>query len=329
MRRSIEENATRARVAYARGAMSGELSLVEQLRAIAGVERNVNRFSIPRAEGHEVSVVFSPGTSESLELSVVFPSHESAARRPSPRRAVALPLAAPRPLEIKLSREAPIHVRAKAMGINREVQLGDPLFDGQVYINSRTSDEIIREVLGDAAVRSTLLDLLERDASVIVLDDREGRVTAYVVGFRERSPDQSRAERMLGAMDRFATSLPAVSAAPGGRSSDRLATGLVLLGILAFLGMLAAPLLYFYLSPERCHVSTGEGMSITCSAGPECCRPAVVGLLGGGALSVVLSILFFFTVRGQSNSLSKMISAIVITSLLLLELGAIVGRIAW
>jgi hypothetical protein len=215
------------------------------------------------------------------------------------------------------------------MGINREVQLGDPLFDGQVYINSRTSDEIIREVLGDAAVRSTLLDLLERDASVIVLDDREGRVTAYVVGFRERSPDQSRAERMLAAMDRFATSLPAVSAAPGGRSSDRLATGLVLLGILAFLGMLAAPLLYFYLSPERCHVSTGEGMSITCSAGPECCRPAVVGLLGGGALSVVLSILFFFTVRGQSNSLSKMISAIVITSLLLLEVGAIVGRIAW
>lgn len=305
---------------------------MEQLREIAGVQRDENRFSIPRPAGHTVSVIFSPGSSESLELAVAFPTHSMSppeAGSDPRRRAIALPLSAPRPLRIKLSREASIHVRAKEMGINREVQLGDALFDGQVYINSRTSDEIIREVLGDAAVRSTVRDLLERDASVIVLDDTEGLVAAYVVGFRERSPDQSRAERMLAAMDRLATSLPAVSAAPGGRASDRLVLGLVLLGILAFLGMLAAPILYFYLSPERCHVSTGEGMSITCSAGPECCRPAVVGLLGGGALSVVLSIIFFFTVRGQSNSLSKMISAIVITSLLLLELGAIVGRIAW
>lgn len=310
----------------------GELSLVEQLRAIAGVERNQNRFSIPRPAGHSVSVIFSPGSSESLELAVSFPSHEAASHGvpgSERRRTIALPLAAPRPLRIKLSREAPIHVRAKEMGINREVQLGDSAFDGQVYINSPSGDEIIREVLSEAGARSVIRDLLERDASVIVLDDEGGRVVVHVIEFRQRSPDQSRANRMLEAMDKLALSLPAVSTAPGGPLRDRLAIGLICSGILAFVGMLAAPLLYFYLTPEHCRVTRGDGMHLSCAVGPECCRPGMMGLVGGAALAVPLSLFFFYMIRGQSNSLSKMISAIVITSMLLLEVGAILGRILW
>jgi hypothetical protein len=310
---------------------SGELSLVEQLRAIAGVERDENRFAIPRPAGHSVNVIFSPGSSESLELAVAFPTHSLPPPGPGPgrRRAIALPLAAPRPLRIKLSREASIHVKAKEMGINREVQLGDPAFDGQVYVNSLSGDEIIRDVLSDDAARSAVRDLLERDASVIVLDDEAGRVVVSVVEFRHRYPDQERANRMLEVMDKLVLALPAVSATPGGGLRDRLAMLLVCLGILAFVGLLAAPLIYFHLSPERCHVTHSDGMSISCSVGPECCRPGLVGLASGGVLSVPLSILFFYVVRGQSNSLSKMISAIVITSVLLLELGAIVGRLVW
>jgi hypothetical protein len=309
--------------------MSGELSLVEQLRAIAGVERDVNRFSIPRPGGHEVGVIFSPGSSESLEISVAFPMHDAASGDQPRRRAIALPLAAPRPLAIKLSREASIHVRAKEMGINREVQLGDPAFDGQVYINSPSGDEIIREVLAEEGARTAIRELLERDASVIVIDDDAGRVVVFVVEFRQRSPDQERAERMLAAMDQLATLFPAVSATPGGRQRDTLALSLIGLGILAFVGLLAAPLLYFYLTPERCRVQHSDGASLACSVGPECCRPGLLGLAGGAALSVPLAIFFFYWVRGQSNSLSKMISAMVIASILLLEIGALIGRLVW
>ncbi|NUQ72415.1 MAG: hypothetical protein HUU21_02565 [Polyangiaceae bacterium] len=307
----------------------GELSLVEQFRAIAGASRDQNRFSIARPAGHSVSVVFSPGSSESLELAVKFPSHEAGLPKSERRRAIALPLSAPRPLYIKLSREGASHVRAKEMGINREVQLGDPAFDGQVYINSPSGDEIIREVLSDEGARSAVRQLLDRDASVIVLDDEAGRVVVFVIEFRQRSPDQSRAERILAQMDKLAQSLPAVSAAPGGPLRDWLAISLIMSGILAFVGMLAAPLLYFYLTPERCRVTRGDGMHLACSVGPECCRPGFMGLLGGAALAVPLSIFFFFAIRGQSNSLSKMISAIVITSVLLLELGAILGRLVY
>lgn len=305
---------------------------MEQLREIAGVQRDENRFSIPRPAGHTVSVIFSPGSSESLELAVAFPTHSMSppeAGSDPRRRAIALPLSAPRPLRIKLSREASIHVRAKEMGINREVQLGDPAFDGQVYVNSLSGDEIIRDVLSNDSARSAIRDLLDRDANVIVLDDEAGRVVVSVVEFRHRSPDQERATRMLEVMDKLVLSLPAVSATPGGGLRDRLAMLLVCLGILAFVGMLAAPLIYFYLSPDHCHVTHSDGISISCSVGPECCRPGVVGLASGAVLSVPLSILFFYIVRGQSNSLSKMISAIVITGVLLLELGAIVGRLVW
>ena len=311
---------------------SQELTLVEQLRAIAGAPPNENRFSIPRPAGHSVSVVFSPGTSQTLELAVAFPSDEpgSGGRAGSGRRrAIALPLSAPRPLGIKLTRESSNHVRAKEMGINREVQLGDAAFDGQVYINSRSGDEIIREVLGDAETRATIRELLEHDASIIVLDDDEGRAVVFVVGFRERNPDQARADRMLEAMDRLAQSLPAVSAAPGGALRDRLEIGLVCLGILAFVGLLGAPLIYLFMTPEHCRVDRSEGMTLACSVGPECCRPAVIGLASGAALAIPLAIFFFYTIRGQSNSLSKMISAIVITSFLLLEIGAVIARLVY
>ena len=185
---------------------SQELTLVEQLRAIAGAPPNENRFSIPRPAGHSVSVVFSPGTSQTLELAVAFPSDEpgSGGRAGSGRRrAIALPLSAPRPLGIKLTRESSNHVRAKEMGINREVQLGDPAFDGQVYVNSLSGDEIIRDVLSNDSARSAVRELLDRDASVIVLDDEAGRVVVNVVEFRHRYPDQERATRMLAVMDKL------------------------------------------------------------------------------------------------------------------------------
>lgn len=323
----MEERLKRPGLAYAPARM---LSLIEQLREIAGVERNVNEFSIQIPGKTEVRVLFSRGSTDTLILSVAFPSPDTAAfPQTAARRPIALPLSAPRPLSIQLTRELSTHVRAKEMGINREVQLGDPTFDGHVYINSPSGDDIIREVLASPDLRAAARDLLEHDASILVIDDAKGRVNVAVIEFHHREPDQSRAERMLQNVHRIAIALPPVSATPGVRQRDWLFTSLVILGIIAFIGLIVATPLYQHLSPEHCLRRGQESVSLVCKAGPECCRPALYGLGAGAGLSVPLAILLFYTVRGQSNSLPKMVSAIVISSALLLEISALLGRILW
>jgi hypothetical protein len=312
--------------------MTAELSLIEQLRAIAGVGSDTNRFSITTG-AHVIDVLFAPGSSDSLTLCVPFPppfpGPEAGARRPADHKGIALPLAAPRPLWISLKHESRTSMRAKEMGINREVEVGDAAFDERIYINSPSDDEIIKAVLAAPDLRAAVLELLERDASSIVIDDDSARVVVNVVEFKRRIPDQERGARMLAALTRIAAALPSVSPTPGGRRRDLGGKAMILCGILAFIGVLATPIAYHRLTPRHCIQRGSEGSHLICSAGPECCTPILTGLGVASLLSAILGIFLFYTVRGRSNSFNRMLASIIISTALLFEIGVIVARLAW
>lgn len=310
--------------------MANKLTLIGQLRVMAGVEADTNRFGIQR-DGRAISVVFKPGTSDTLELTTPYPGPEAGTKRPAGFRGVALPLTAPRPLRIHLFKESRLSVRLKEMGIEREVELGDPLFDQRVYINSPSGDDIIKAVLAEPGARAAVIELLERDAASIVIDDKNGQVGLNLVRFTEREPDQERAVRMLDALGCLVSALPSVSPTPEGRPADVAWAIMVFMGITGFIGVIGTPLAYFRLGPEYClkPVGLGDETKVVCSAGPECCTPGYVGLGVGVLIAVLLSVFFFFTVRGRSDSFTRMIVAILSTSVFVIEASVIVARLVW
>jgi hypothetical protein len=73
----------------------------------------------------------------------------------------------------------------------------------------------------------------------------------------------------------------------------------------------------------------GDATKVVCSAGPECCTPGYVGLGVGGLIAAILAVYFFFTVRGRSDSFTRMIVAILSTSVFVIEASVIVARLVW
>lgn len=64
------------------------------------------------------------------------------------------------PYAILLRREGGLDRAGKNMGINREVQIGDELFDKEVYIETDGQDEDVRRILAEATVRAPIRELL-------------------------------------------------------------------------------------------------------------------------------------------------------------------------
>lgn len=64
----------------------------------------------------------------------------------------------------------------KAVGLNRELQLGDPAFDAAVYVESEAPDALVARVLVEPAARAAAVALVRGPAREVQLG--EGRVTA-------------------------------------------------------------------------------------------------------------------------------------------------------
>ena len=310
------------------------LTLVEQLRALAGVDEDVNTFEILR-ESCRIRVVWSPGSTDSLDLSTPVPtpppgrsegvrSAGGAYRGPG----VVPTLVMPRPMKIKLRREEPDDKDHKAAGINREFQTGDPAFDERVYIDTDSEDEVIRAVLASPDARAAALDLLRKDCSSILVDDNAGNITLSIVEFTKRAPDQARAERLVENLARLARALPPVRGS-GAVPVDPVGCPVFGGCALTILGLFAAPLIYFWISPDRCVESDGDGSNLVCDAGPECCTPGLVGIAGGALVSLPLILLFSRVIRGRSDSSQTRVFAYVAVLGVLVELGIVVARLAW
>lgn len=74
----------------------------------------------------------------------------------------------------------------KALGINRELQLGDPGFDAAVYVESEAPAEIVARVLGAPAVRAAAQALVRGPAGEVQIG--EGRVTIRLGADRLEEP---------------------------------------------------------------------------------------------------------------------------------------------
>ncbi|MBA3547245.1 MAG: hypothetical protein H0T76_12230 [Nannocystis sp.] len=89
---------------------------------------------------------------------------------------------------ISLRREHGLDRGAKALGINREVQLGDADFDAAVYVESEVPDPTVQQALGSAPARAAALALLRGPCDELLLGS--GRVIAHVT-----------AEQLAGSQD--------------------------------------------------------------------------------------------------------------------------------
>lgn len=79
---------------------------------------------------------------------------------------------------ISLRREDALDRGAKALGINREVQLGDPAFDAEIYVESEAPDQTVQQALAAPAARAAATELLRGPTDELLLGN--GRITAHI-----------------------------------------------------------------------------------------------------------------------------------------------------
>jgi hypothetical protein len=301
------------------------LTLVEQLRALARVSEHENRFDI-LYRGRVVHVHFSPGSTDSLDISTDMPAAGAVqgggyrdARRPV--------LVAPRPLGVTLRKETSADRGAKREGINREVETGDAAFDAAVYVDSQSEDHVLLTLLASPEVRGSAMALLESDCRSIQIDHTDGRINLPIIEFLSRTPDQQRAARIVHNLVCLAEGLPAVQASGAPAPTNPACLPVVSGCVLAFAGMIGVPILYMANSPGKCMESDEDGTSLVCSAGLECCTPGAVGtLIGAGIALPLLLVVLPRLIRGRSDSSTWLLSARVALFCVLVEIGVLISR---
>ncbi|MEZ4453059.1 MAG: hypothetical protein R3B09_26600 [Nannocystaceae bacterium] len=106
---------------------------------------------------------------------------------------------------IVLRREGALDRGGKALGINREVQLGDPEFDAAVYVESEAPAGPVQAVLAAATARAAAAALVRGPADEVVIG--EGRVTAHLGAAELADPRAPRAQEALTHLASLATSV--------------------------------------------------------------------------------------------------------------------------
>lgn len=292
------------------------LTLVEQLRVLGNVAPDTDLFTIT-AGPRPIKVHYSGGSSESLIVSTPYPVSWYGAH---PTHGT--PLAAARPMAINLSLEQPFHLTTKSIGLNRELQFGDPEFDRRIYIDSRAPDAAILATLASHAARVAVVELCQL-GSTVCLDDSAGDIACNLSGFKERDPDQARGGRVCHALDRLAAAVtpiaPTLVRAPPDWSFRVLGAGFVL----ALLFLAVPILLSSFLAEKHC---TGL---LSCFDSPDCCAPAAAGTGVGVVITIPLAALYWFAFRGRSDSASRFGCATFVTLALAVMFCISVARIFW
>jgi hypothetical protein len=90
---------------------------------------------------------------------------------PHASRREALPIEVPQPPIIEFAAEGRFERLGKALGLNKEFQSGDPIFDAKVYIHSDgTPDEYLAQLLQHPGACAAIMRLLERGHALIRID---------------------------------------------------------------------------------------------------------------------------------------------------------------
>lgn len=146
-----------------------------------GKQREPQSFTIRRSDRPEIHAY--PELSEGECVGVHF-----AVERPGTREM-------PR---IVLRREGRLDRGGKALGINREIQLGDAGFDDAVYIETEAPDAFVRGVLAAPEARAAALELVRGPAGGLQLDD--GRLVIHLGAAELTEP---RADELHATLERL------------------------------------------------------------------------------------------------------------------------------
>jgi hypothetical protein len=261
----------------------GEAFLVAELRALAGGTK-ADTF-VSEREGVGIEVTYSGGSSSSITLRVPYDDAAHLGTAGGGYRGAG-PVAAIRPLAIRLTPETPAHVAAKADGIDVEHQTGDAAFDDRVYVDTATQPDVLRHVLG-GDVRGGVLELLALDFGTVTIDDPLRAIVATRTSFVSTVPPEPQAERALDAFARLARGVPALHAIAGEHAPHPLQRTNRLLGAassLAFVGGIV-----FYFGVGVAHVCP-EG-DLAPSEAASCLAPGIAGGVFGLVAGIVAGLL--------------------------------------
>lgn len=221
----------------------------------------------------------------------------------------------PFPEVVKLAKEGSFHRLCKHIGLEVEVETGDPAFDDRFYVNADNPD-YARALLGDAEDRARLIALDEacqgHSESVSIVLDREG-IAVSLVNYRRGSLAAGDLRAILERMAPLAAPVPAQTAAHarGSHGSDKLQR--------------AAWILYCVLG--------GVGTFIAAIVAAKTYEPIENALyaraLTTGALGWVGFVaMAFLLIRGRSWS-GPIYVAAVLTSLVIFPAGSIAGHLLY
>jgi len=306
-------------------------TLVEQLRALAGVSDNTNAFDIVKEHGRTIHVRFSPGSTDSLDVKTALSEHGSTPRvvpagyRNGRREG---PLLVPRPMRLLLRKETASHREGKKSGVDHEIQTGDPSFDDEVFIDTLINDDLVRAILASPDTRAAILSLLRDKCHSVRIDETSaGEISLDLVEFTQPAPDQERGARIVEALARLAAALPPIRASGEAPPMDHQAAASTAGCVVGFIGLIGTPLVIFGLAPSGCVESDGEGSSLVCSADPACCEPLWVGFFAGIFLSLPMMAILHQVVRGKPNSSTNRFILQCATLVVFGELGIIISRL--
>lgn len=297
------------------------LPLGEQLRSIAAASTDMHQFAFER-RGHTIRVSYFPN--DSLNVWTPLRGGDAAALD----GASPAVLAAPRPMAIEIRKARATDRERWESGINKKIATVDRAFDAQVRVETATADEIVGAVLATVSAQAAVLDLLDAGCTAVLIDDQHGDILLSLGELTTDSTAPTCGERIVDALVRLAAALPEVRATgePRPGNAQRLvANGLC---ALAGIGLPAFPLAAFAAAPAHClEAARDDGVSLDCSAGPDCCFPLVEGLSGGLLVSIPVVWLLSKYMRGQARSHQPAAISQIAAVVLLLELGFILGRL--
>ncbi len=146
----------------------------------------------------------------------------------------------PRLPRLRLRRERPADRLGKSLRLNREVQTGDPRFDGEVYIESDASDQEVLAVLSSPRARDAVVALLGHGVHQLALNHDGEQLRIHWQG--EAPEANHRLQDIVASFDAFVCELPAFADVSLDRRWMRgtgfvTAAGLTLLVSFALLGI--------------------------------------------------------------------------------------------
>jgi hypothetical protein len=168
----------------------------------------------------------------------------------------------------------------KTVRLNHEIQTGDEEFDREVYLETNSSEDAVKQAVADRVVRDSIRSLLNTGATRVVLDPKG--LTA-VHSAREALPPLF--EQLAGPLGEAASALPVFSAGRADKPQTMLFEGVAL--IAAVIGLTLS--------------------AVFIDNAPIGHEAALPGVGGGFALAGVIIVILTIALRGRSTSLRRVV----------------------